>query len=240
MARLGQAGSASLDQARGAAFLRRDAIDAFWVVDFPLLEAAGDDNPRPIPREQNIKGRAHTSMPPVHFGLSAAHHPFTSSGAEDWNSVLGPVATSEYEASMASLGERWAAARAEGDDTAAELCLSDAWSGWRDRRRKMLACRARAYDLVANGWELGGGSVRVHDADQQEHQMRSVLGLSEELVRSFEHLLRALRHGAPPHAGIAFGLDRMVALFADAPSLRDVLAFPKSSTGQDLLVKAPS
>lgn len=179
-------------------------------------------------------------MPPETFGLSAAHHPFTSPTEEDWAATLRPEATKLYQSQRQELLELSRAAREGGDEEGARRYEEQAWELWRGRKRSMLACRARAYDLVANGWELGGGSVRIHDADRQEHQMRETLGLSEELVGSFEHLLRALRHGAPPHAGIAFGLDRMVALLADAPSLRDVLAFPKSSAGQDLLAGSPS
>ena len=82
---------------------------------------------------------------------------------------------------------------------------------------------------MANGWELGGGSIRVHDAALQEAIMRTALDLPPAQVHSFTHLLDALRHGCPPHGGIALGLDRCLSLLCGAPSLRDVIAFPKSA-----------
>ncbi len=100
--------------------------------------------------------------------------------------------------------------------------------------------RARAYDVVVNGWELGSGSIRIHRGDLQERVFR-VLGISAEEGRErFGFLLEALKYGAPPHGGIALGLDRICAIAAGATSLRDVIAFPKTTSGICLMTKAPA
>ncbi len=99
--------------------------------------------------------------------------------------------------------------------------------------------RARAYDVVMDGTELGGGSIRIHDTAVQS-RMFKLLGIGpEEAEARFGFFLEALRYGAPPHGGIALGLDRMVMLLAGAPSLRDVIAFPKTASATDLMTDAP-
>jgi aspartyl-tRNA synthetase len=100
--------------------------------------------------------------------------------------------------------------------------------------------QARAYDVVVNGWELGSGSIRIHRADLQERVFR-VLGISEPEGRErFGFLLEALRYGAPPHGGIALGLDRIAAIAAGTSSIRDVIAFPKTTSGLCLMTRSPS
>ena len=102
------------------------------------------------------------------------------------------------------------------------------------------ALRSRAYDLVVDGWELGGGSIRINRRDVQERVLE-LLGIGPEEARArFGFLLDALRFGAPPHGGIAMGLDRIVAIIAGRPSIRDVIAFPKTAMGADPLTGAPA
>jgi aspartyl-tRNA synthetase len=100
--------------------------------------------------------------------------------------------------------------------------------------------RAEAYDVVLNGVEIGGGSIRIHEQDLQA-KMFQVLGINaEQQQKLFGHLLQAFTFGAPPHGGIALGLDRLVMLIADTSNIREVIAFPKNSRGQDLMMDSPS
>lgn len=102
------------------------------------------------------------------------------------------------------------------------------------------AVRATAYDMVVNGNELGGGSIRIHDSELQDHMFR-LLGLSEDEARyKFGFLMDAFKYGAPPHGGLAFGFDRFVSILAGLDSIRDVIAFPKNNSGRDMMIDAPS
>jgi len=100
--------------------------------------------------------------------------------------------------------------------------------------------RAKAYDLVCNGWELGSGSIRIHRRDVQERIFRLLGYDAEQREARFGHLLRAFQYGTPPHGGMAIGLDRVAAIFADEVNIREVIAFPKNQSAVDLLMNAPS
>jgi aspartyl-tRNA synthetase len=107
-------------------------------------------------------------------------------------------------------------------------------------RTEPLAVRSQAYDLVLNGWELGSGSVRIHRRDIQS-QVFAALGIGvEEAEDRFGFLLGAFRYGAPPHAGFAFGVDRLAAILAGEENIREVIAYPKTQSGTDPLTGAPT
>ena len=100
-------------------------------------------------------------------------------------------------------------------------------------------CRAQAYDLVINGYEAGGGTIRIHDPAMQQ-QVFGLLGIDREKARErFGFLLDALQFGAPPHGGIALGIDRWVMLFGGLDNIRDCIAFPKTQKATDLMTEAP-
>jgi aspartyl-tRNA synthetase len=99
--------------------------------------------------------------------------------------------------------------------------------------------RANAYDMVINGVEVGGGSIRIHDANLQQ-KIFEILGFTpEQAQEKFGFLMNAFKYGAPPHGGLAYGLDRFVSLFAELDSIRDVIAFPKNNSGRDVMLDAP-
>ncbi|HBE97817.1 MAG TPA: aspartate--tRNA ligase, partial [Verrucomicrobiales bacterium] len=107
------------------------------------------------------------------------------------------------------------------------------------RNGELDGLRAQAYDVVLNGYELGGGSIRIHEADLQS-SMFTALGISEEeAAEEFEHILDAFKYGAPPHGGIALGLDRVVMLACKENSIREVIAFPKNNKGAELMTSSP-
>src|SRR5581483_730274 len=101
--------------------------------------------------------------------------------------------------------------------------------------------RAKAYDVILNGWELGGGSIRIHDTELQRFVFTKLLGIGDDEARHrFGFFLDALEYGTPPHGGIALGIDRMIALLAGESSIREAMAFPKTASAEDLMAGAPS
>ena len=104
----------------------------------------------------------------------------------------------------------------------------------------LLSIRGQHYDLVCNGMEVGGGSIRIHTSEQQWHVLNNILKVPKEQISGFSTLLDGLKYGAPPHGGIAFGLDRVCAILCSAPTLRDVIAFPKTAAGNELMSGSPA
>ncbi|NNL00676.1 MAG: aspartate--tRNA ligase, partial [Eudoraea sp.] len=102
------------------------------------------------------------------------------------------------------------------------------------------AVRANAYDLVLNGNEIGGGSIRIHDKETQATMFKHLGFSPEEAKEQFGFLMDAFQYGAPPHGGIAFGLDRLVAILGGQETIRDFIAFPKNNSGRDVMIDAPA
>ena len=100
--------------------------------------------------------------------------------------------------------------------------------------------RANAYDMVINGVEIGGGSIRIHDRPTQELMFKHLGFTEEEAKEQFGFLMDAFEYGAPPHGGIALGFDRLCSLFGGSESIRDYIAFPKNNSGRDVMIDAPS
>jgi aspartyl-tRNA synthetase len=131
------------------------------------------------------------------------------------------------------------------EETARWSAMHHPFTSPKDRHEDLLetdpgACLAKAYDMVLNGWEMGGGSVRIHREEVQSKVFRALKIDADEARLKFGFLLDALQFGAPPHGGIAFGLDRLVTMMTGAESIRDVIAFPKTQRAQCLLTSAPS
>lgn len=106
--------------------------------------------------------------------------------------------------------------------------------------KEPLKVKAKSYDLVCNGFEIAGGSIRIHQPDLQNQIFKILKLTEEEIKRRFGHMLEAFEYGAPPHGGIAIGLDRLIMIFANEPNIREVIPFPKTADAKDLMMKAPS
>ena len=102
------------------------------------------------------------------------------------------------------------------------------------------AVKANAYDLVLNGNEIGGGSIRIHDKQMQATMLRHLGFSAEDAKAQFGFLMDAFEYGAPPHGGLAFGLDRLVAILGGQETIRDFIAFPKNNSGRDIMIDAPA
>lgn len=199
--------------------------DLYWVTDFPLFELSDAVNV--------ASGRP----------LQSSHHPFTAPAPADLHTLARVL---ELVGSTGGTGTNISGSSGAGSNTTDSAA---ALSGGRSRASlpaeavaAALSIRGQHYDLVCNGVEVGGGSIRIHNATTQRAVLGDVLRVSLAELAGFAHLLSALQYGAPPHGGIALGLDRLVAMLAgsDATSLRDVIAFPKSASGNELMTASPA
>jgi len=111
------------------------------------------------------------------------------------------------------------------------------WQEFKEKPGQMLADQ---YDFVLNGYEIGGGSIRIHDPELLKAVFEALGNATEDVGRQFGHMLEAFRHGVPPHGGIAPGIDRLVMILAGEPNIREVIAFPKTGDGRDLMMDAPA
>ena len=189
-------------------------LNFLWVVDFPLFEDVNADG-WPIP----------------------AHHPFTMPHPDDLITVkhLASNVRSQQSAEVALHPTPTGYSEADLERDRAGFSAAFPVDS-----EVLLGIRSQAYDLVLNGWELGSGSVRIHRGDIQQ-QIFDLLGIEPAVAQErFGFLLDAFRFGAPPHAGFAFGIDRLAALLCGEENIREVIAFPKSQSGVDPLTNAPS
>ena len=203
----------------GALDVEPDACSMFWVVDFPLF--------LPSDEEGGFSSTVVDDQSGTGVSLDSAHHPFTAPH---------PDHTRLLEAYLEAAGSSSSSSSSSGGDAGGGTATAKEVA---EAKAALLEVQGLHVDLVCNGLEIGGGGVRIHNADLQAAVMRDVLELPR-FADSFAHLLDALRHGCPPHGGFAVGLDRLVALLAGTSTLRDVIAFPKSTNGRDLMTGAPS
>ena len=134
----------------------------------------------------------------------------------------------------------------EGETKEVTITTADEWKlsvpedlSWLEPGKDLSKIRAKAYDIVLNGAEIGGGSVRIHQSDIQEKMFECLGFTKEQASEQFSFLLNAFRYGVPPHAGLAYGLDRVVMMMLGLDSIRDVIAFPKVKDSSDLMTQAP-
>ncbi|WFD31934.1 aspartate--tRNA ligase [Malassezia sp. CBS 17886] len=219
----------------------QDAMDGAQIARHPELERAPRCDVFVARRELPVHGGS-TELGDLRTKLAAAYHEMHAGLVDAAPAVLWvtefPLFTRSDAEKNAAAGDRWSSSHHPFTAPVADDVGRLTAAGVGDAA--LATIRGQHYDLVLNGNEIGGGSVRIHDPQLQEHVLRRVLALSGEECASFAHLLHALRSGAPPHAGIALGFDRLMAILCNTPSIRDVIAFPKSSAGVDPLLGAPA